>query len=65
MMTEHKPLPIDNAMIKRMIQFNKDEYNETITRDEAIHELEVLQSQGCLLYEDCRSCPLFGKNCPI
>ena len=60
-----QPLPIDDKMIKRHIEFNRDEYNEDISVDQARSELESLKAKGCLLYDDCRSCSKFGKCCPI
>lgn len=58
-------LPIDAGMIQRHIQYNKAEYDEVLTEDEARAELENLKAKGCLLYDDCRSCPKFGKCCPF
>lgn len=62
---EFTALPIDRKMIDRHIQFTKCEYNKVITADEARAELESLKAKGCLLYEDCRSCPKFSKSCPL
>lgn len=61
----HEPLPITDKMIRDHIAFNKCEYNETTSYEEARLELEHLRQVGCLLYDDCRSCPLFGKHCPL
>lgn len=58
-------LNIDKAMIQRHIDMYNCEYNETLTEAEARMQLENLKTQGCLLYEDCRSCPKFGKCCPL
>lgn len=60
-----QPLPIDDKMIKRHIELIKDEYNDDISAEQARTELEDLKKKGCLLYDDCRSCPKFGKCCPI
>lgn len=64
-MNEFEALPIDAKMIQRYIQHNKAEYDEVLSEDQARDDLVHLKSKGCLLYEDCRSCPKFGKCCPI
>lgn len=61
----HEPLPIDSRMIDRHISFTKGEYGTELSREQAITELEDLKSKGCLLYDDCRNCPKFGKSCPL
>lgn len=61
----NEPLPIDDRMIKRHIDFVKCECGTDISRESAILELENLKNKGCLLYDDCRSCPKFGKCCLI
>lgn len=56
---------ITDSMIDSHIAWNKAEYNEDMTREEAWNELDKLRAKGCTLCEDCRSCPKFGKACPI
>ena len=58
-------LPIDSEMIRRYAEWHEGEFGKKLTDDEAQQELTVLKDNGCLLYEDCRSCPLFSKKCPI
>lgn len=61
-------LPIDDEMIRRNMAYNKSEFNKDQTYEESRAELEALKAKGCLLYEDCRSCPLFSGNqggCPM
>lgn len=60
-----EPLPIDNRMIQQLIDVVKDDIDIELTRDEAIAEIESLRRRGCMLYDDCRSCPLFGTKCPL
>ena len=62
---DFEALPIDSKMIKHHVEYSKCEYDKTITEDEARAELESLKAKGCLLYDDCRSCPKFGKCCPL
>lgn len=61
----NEPLTIDARMIDRHVDWTKSEYDNVITKDEARAELEALRDKGCLLYDDCRSCPKFGKCCPL
>lgn len=61
----NNPLPIDDQMINHHISFAKGEYDTDLSREQAIAELEDLKSKGCLLYDDCCSCPKFGKCCPL
>lgn len=63
-MTTYEALPIDEKRIRSWIEYDKFEFNKTTTREEAIAGLEKLKAQGCLLYEDCRNCPLFYLNEP-
>lgn len=60
-------LPITEKMIDRHIEFCENEYGKVISHDRetARAELEALRDKGCLLYDDCRSCPKFGKSCPL
>ncbi|MCQ2602442.1 MAG: hypothetical protein MJ193_00800 [Clostridia bacterium] len=62
---EHESLPITDEMIRKQMQYNKMEFDESMSYDEAKAELEKLRDKGCLLYDDCRSCPLFGHKCPL
>lgn len=59
------PLPIDDAKVKRNQEYRKAEYNEVVSYDESKAELELLAKKGCLLYDDCKACPLFKKGCPL
>lgn len=59
-----KALPITDKMIRDQIHYDKAELDKTTSYDEAKAELEFLRDKGCLLYDDCRTCPLFGK-CPL
>ena len=61
-------LPITDQMIRRWMAYTKSEYNKDQTYAEAKAEIEAQKAKGCLLYEDCRSCPLFSGNqggCPM
>ena len=58
-------LPITDEMIREEIHYDKVEFNKTTSYDEAKAELEKLRDKGCLLYRDCKSCPLLGKKCPL
>ena len=57
-------LPITDKMIRDQIHYDKVELDQNTSSDEAKAELESLRDKGCLLYDDCWSCPLFGK-CPL
>lgn len=62
----YEPLPITDEMVRRQIEWDKSELGKDISYDEAKAELEKFKDLGCLLYEDCRSCPLFGTGrCPM
>lgn len=56
-----QPNEINHDMIRKHINFTKNEYGTDISESTAKSELESLKSKGCLLYDDCRSCPKFGK----
>lgn len=62
---EYEALPITDKMIRDQIHYDKVELDKTTSYDEAKAELEFLRDNGCLLYDDCRSCPLFGHKCPL
>ena len=61
----HKSLVIDDNMIANYISYTTAEFGEVISSSQAKAELVNLQMKGCLLYDDCRSCPLFKNHCPI
>lgn len=60
-------LPITPEMIRKNMSDWKADCGEDISYEESELRLNRLADRGCLMHDDCRSCPLFHEHnkCPV
>lgn len=58
---------ITEQLIQDVIRFNKNEYNETTSREDAINELTTMKAKGCLIEHSChcKTCPKYRNDCRL
>jgi hypothetical protein len=59
-------LPLSDAYIKSVQAFEKSEFDNILSYDEAYELSKEYESQGCLMYTDCAECSrAHNKFCPL